>query len=191
MQKRLFPPSTGQSKHTNATTGYQFKFIAMGASGVCTTQAFVVVETDESSKSPLDQYFSQSSASESFFVRAISSGHLLRGGLLQRQLLGGRPFRNRFTTAIFGRTAVSALDLAVLLVDISQMGHSGCLGQTLSSLFLEARIVAAAVEDLEVEDAQQLLADLGQLSLDLLHALGGRFNPGANEQQPKISSGLD
>jgi hypothetical protein len=51
--------------------------------------------------------------------------------------------------------------------------------------------MATTVKNLEVEDAHELLADLGQLSLALLHALGRRFNPGANEQEPETSSRLD
>lgn len=47
--------------------------------------------------------------------------------------------------------------------------------------------MGAAVEYLEVEDAHELLADLRQLGVGLLHALRGRVDAGADVQDPEIS----
>lgn len=70
------------------------------------------------------------------------------------------------------------------------MRCAGRLGRTLSSLFLNPRVVEATIEYLEVKDARQLLPHLQELSLALLQALGRRLHAASDVQKPEVGDGL-
>jgi len=51
--------------------------------------------------------------------------------------------------------------------------------------------VSATIPDFEFEDAQQLVPDLLQLVVGLLHAVGCRLDTHADVQEPKVADGLE